>query len=181
MSLTDLTSLASLVSSVAVLVSLLFIGLQIRQSNRNQRSLMQQGRSARNVELLSRLTDPKLSEILCRAFGGETLTDAEYFVLYGYMTAIFWSYEDCFFQFRSGMLDAKSWASDVSALRRLLSNPTYRAVWRAARAAIGDEYRSFLDGVAAEAKHNAPANLPNTLTQYIAEEREALQSPQGRS
>jgi hypothetical protein len=45
MILTDLTSLASLVSSVAVLVSLLFIGLQLRQSNRNQRSLMQQGRS----------------------------------------------------------------------------------------------------------------------------------------
>ena len=64
MSLGDLASLASLVSSVAVLVSLLFLGFQMRQSNRNQRSLMQQGRSDRNVDLLSRLTDPKLSEIL---------------------------------------------------------------------------------------------------------------------
>jgi hypothetical protein len=60
----SLADLASLASSVAVVVSLLFLGLQIRQTNRNQRSLMQQGRSARNVELLSRLSDPRVSD--CR-------------------------------------------------------------------------------------------------------------------
>jgi hypothetical protein len=44
--------------------------------------------------------------------------------------------------------------------------------------AIGDEYRSFLDGIAAESRPNAPVNLVNTLKQYIAEERESLQSAQ---
>ena len=178
MSLGDLASLASLVSSIAVLVSLLFLGFQMRQSNRNQRSLMQQGRSDRNVDLLSRLTDPKLSEILFRVSGGETLTDAEYFALYGFAAAIFWSYEDSFFQFHSGMLDAKSWASDVATLKRLLSNPAYRAVWMVARGGIGDEYSSFLDGLVASARHNPPVNLLNTLKQYVAEERQASQPSQ---
>src|SRR5690349_24047749 len=113
MSLTDLTTLASLVSSAAVLVSLLFLGLQIRQSTRNQRTLMQQGRSTRNVDLLSRLGDPKVSQTFVRVAQGEELSDTDYFVLYGYMTSVFWSYEDCFFQFRSGTLDSRSWASDV--------------------------------------------------------------------
>ena len=178
MSLGDIASLVSLVSGVAVLVSLLFLGFQMRQSNRNQRSLMQQGRSDRNVDLLSRLTDSKLSEILLRVSGGNTLTDADYFVLYGFAAAVFWSYEDSFFQFHSGMLDAKSWASDVATLKRLLSNPAYRAVWSTARGGIGDEYRSFLDGLAADAKLNAPGDLVNTLKQYIAEERRAHQSSQ---
>jgi hypothetical protein len=176
MSLGDLASLGSLVSSVAVLVSLLFLGFQMRQSNRNQRSLMQQGRSDRNVDLLSRLTDPKLSEILLRVSKGETLADTEYFVLYGFAAAVFWSYEDSFFQFHLGMLDAKSWASDVATLKRLLSNPAYRAVWRAARSGIGDEYRSFLDGLATEAKRDRPINLVNTLRQYIAEEQEGTKN-----
>jgi hypothetical protein len=48
----SLADLASLASSLAVVVSLVFLGLQIRQSNRNQRSLMQQGRSARNVAIV---------------------------------------------------------------------------------------------------------------------------------
>ena len=178
MSLTDLASLASLVSGIAVLVSLLFVGLQIRQANRNQRSLMQQGRSVRNVDLLSRLSDPKLGDIMLRVAKGETLADAEYYMLYGYMASVFWSYEDCFFQFHSGTLDAKSWASDVATLKRLLSNPAYRAVWRAVRDALGDEYRSFLDRLAAEARHNAPGNLVKILTEYIAEERQALKDAQ---
>jgi hypothetical protein len=174
MNLADLASFAGLLSSAAVLVSLLFVGVQIRQSNRNQRSLMQQGRSTRNVDLLSRLTDPKLTAVLLRVFRGETVTDAEYLVLYGYIASVFWSYEDCFLQFRSGTLDAKSWASDVATLKRLLSNPAYRGVWRAARNAMADEYKSFLDGVAAEAKDKAPVDVPNILRQYIAEENEAL-------
>ena len=156
----SLADLASLASSVAVVVSLLFLGLQIRQSNRNQRSLMQQGRSARNVELLSRLSDPRVSDVISRAANGETLTDQDCFVLYGYMTSVFWSYEDCFFQFHLGMLDPKSWASDGATLKRLLGNPAYRAVWRFARGGIGDEYRSFLDGLAAESRHNVRPICP---------------------
>ena len=173
MSLTDLASLGSLLSSVAVLVSLIFLGLQIRQANRNQRSLMQQGRSARNVDLLCHLTDPKLSEILLRVSAGETLPDADYYALYGYMAAVIWSYEDNFFQFRSGTLDAKSWASDRLTLKRLLGNPAYRAVWRAVREGIGEDYRTFLDGIAAEARGKGAMNVAGILKQYIAEEREA--------
>ncbi len=117
---------------------------------------------------------------MLRVSKGETLTDTDYFVLYGYMASVIWSYEDCFFQFHSGMLDAKSWASDVTTLRRLLGNPAYRAVWRFARGGIGEEYRSFLDGLAAEARQNAvPVSLVDTLKQYIAEERQALQASPG--
>ena len=174
MNLADLALIASLLSSVAVLVSLLFVGLQIRQSNRNQRSLMQQGRSARNVDLLSRLTDPKLSELLLRALRGETATDSEYLVLYGYIASVFWSYEDSFLQFRSGTLDARSWSSDVATLKRLLKNPVYRAIWRAAREAMATEYQSFIDGVVTDARQNIPVDVPNVLRQYIAEERNAV-------
>src|SRR5260370_29610368 len=122
----SLADLALLASSVAVVVSLLFLGQQIRQSNRNQRSLRQQGRRTRNVEPLSRLSDPRVSDVISRAANGETLTDQDCFVLYSYMTSVFWSYEDCFFQFHLGMLDPKSWASDGTILRRLFGKPACR-------------------------------------------------------
>ena len=175
----SLADIASLASSVAVLVSLLFLAVQVRQSNRNQRSLMQQGRTTRNVDLLFRLADPNLANLWARVSDCEELQDAEYYMLYGYMASVFWSYEDSFFQFRSGMLDARSWASDLATLKRLLSNPAYRAVWTAVRSAIGDEYRSFLDGLVVEARRNPPPpKLAHILKQYITEEREALQKSQ---
>jgi hypothetical protein len=175
----SLADIASLASSVAVLVSLLFLAVQVRQSNRNQRSLMQQGRTTRNVDLLFRLADPALSKLWARVSTSGTLEDAEYYMLYGYMASVFWSYEDSFFQFRAGMLDPSSWASDLATLKRLLSNPAYRAVWTAVRSAIGDEYRSFMDGLVVEARQNPPPpNLAHILKRYIAEEREALQRSQ---
>ena len=146
----SVADLASLASSVAVVASLLFLGLQIRQSNRNQRSLMQQGRSARHVELLSRLSDPRVSDVISRGASGESLSDQDCFILYGYLTSVFSSYEDGFFQFRLGVLDAQSWASDGNTLKRILGNPAYRAVWRFMRGGMGNKYRSFLDGLAAE-------------------------------
>jgi hypothetical protein len=173
MNLGDFSSLANLASNLAVLVSLLFLGLQVRQANRNQRSLMQQGRSGRNVELLTRLSEPGLAKLMSRVAGNEEFTDAEYYQLYGYMTSVFWSYEDCFLQFRAGMLDAQSWSSDNATLKRLLANPVYRAVWRAARGALGEEYRSFVDGLASEARPGAQISMANVLRQYIAEEKQA--------
>jgi len=173
MNLGDFSSVTTLASNLAVLVSLLFLGLQVRQGNRNQRSLMQQGRTGRNVELLTRLTEPGLAKLMSRAAGNEELTDAEYYQLYGYMTSVFWSYEDCFLQFRAGMLDAQSWSSDNATLKRILANPVYRAVWKAARGALGEDYRNFVDALASESRSSTPFNMPNVLRQYIAEERQA--------
>src|SRR5438128_8677488 len=78
----SLADLASLASSVAVVVSLLFLGQQIRQFNRNQRSVMQQARSARTVKLVSRLSDARISDVISRGANGETVTDQACFVLY---------------------------------------------------------------------------------------------------
>jgi flagellar biosynthesis/type III secretory pathway M-ring protein FliF/YscJ len=57
MSLSDLAALGSFISGVAVLASLVFLFFQmrqmteqVRQSERNQRALMQQGRSMRGME-----------------------------------------------------------------------------------------------------------------------------------
>ena len=178
MSLTDFAAVGSLVSGVAVLFSLLVVGIQIGQSNRNQRSLMQQGRSVRNVELLMKLTEPRLAGIMVRLLGGDEVTDEEFISYYGFAAAVFWSYEDSFLQFKAGMLDSKGWDSDVLTLKGLLSNPAYRAVWRAVRDSIGGGYKAFVDGVVAEAKNSAPRRTAAVLKQYFSEEMAARhQSP----
>jgi hypothetical protein len=92
MSLTDLAAVGNFVSGVAVVFSFIFLALQLRQANRNQRSLMQQGRSNR-----TRFTDPKMTDIILRAFHGDPdMTDAEYFAFYSVAGAIFVNYEDSF-------------------------------------------------------------------------------------
>jgi hypothetical protein len=55
MKLSDLASIGSLISSAAVLISLVYLALQIRQAERNQRALIHQGRASRMIALTASL------------------------------------------------------------------------------------------------------------------------------
>ena len=124
MSLSDLAAIGSFVSAVAVVFSIVFLALQVRQANRNQRSLIQQARTGRNVEYLHKMADPPISELLAQAEADpESLGPAKIWSLYGYGAAVFWSYEDSYMQFKAGTLHAGSWHSDLATLQRILAFP----------------------------------------------------------
>lgn len=58
MSLSDLASIGTLVGGVAVLISLVYLSLQIRQTERNQRALINQGAMARDTVMVAMLPQP---------------------------------------------------------------------------------------------------------------------------
>jgi hypothetical protein len=55
MNLSVLATLTGVVSAVSVLISLLLLKRQIRQSEKNQRALIQQGRAGRSADIVMRL------------------------------------------------------------------------------------------------------------------------------
>src|SRR5215469_13035796 len=78
MSLSDLASLGSFVSGVAVLASLVFlyfqlrqIGLQVKQAEKNQQASIRQARVTRGVEMLrANQTDPLFLEAQTKLITG---------------------------------------------------------------------------------------------------------------
>ena len=72
MSLSELAGIASVLSSAAVCGTLIYLALQIQQSDRNQRTLLQQATSARNMESLWKFGDPHYAPIVARVWNGET-------------------------------------------------------------------------------------------------------------
>ena len=74
MSLMDLASIGSFMSGVAVVVSLVYLALQVRQAQKNQRALMQQGRAARICDLLLRLSEPSMASTYRKALRGEEIS-----------------------------------------------------------------------------------------------------------
>lgn len=171
MSLSDLAAVGSLISGIAVFLSFIFLALQLRQANRNQRSLMQQARTARNVEILLKMADPDTSEVLAQANTNcAAMNDARIWSFYGFGAAVFWSYEDCFMQFRAKTLDPSSWASDVATLERLVAYPPYRAVWKMARDGMGGDYRDYVDSLMDKVPSDASRSLTDVFKACIAEE-----------
>ncbi|HVN02065.1 MAG TPA: hypothetical protein VMT68_17830 [Caulobacteraceae bacterium] len=173
MSLSDLASIGSFVSGVAVVVSFAFLALQMRQTNANQKSLMQQGRSARTVDMLMKMSEPGLSETIINAFDGGPGERARVFAFYSFACACFWNYEDSFLQFRAKRLDARGWATDELTLRGLLGNPAYRAVWRMARAGMNADYRDYLDRLMRDVQPSEPRDVAEVWRAYFNEERGA--------
>jgi hypothetical protein len=171
MSLSDLAAIGSFVSGIAVFFSFFFLALQLRQANRNQKALMQQGRTGRNVEILLKLADPFMSATISEAdSAGAALEDSKIWSFYGFAAAVFWSYEDSFLQFQSKTLDLSSWESDVATLRRLVAAPPYRAVWKMAREGMSGDYRDYIDGLISDVPGNVSRNLTDQYKAFIAEE-----------
>ena len=171
MSLSDLAAVGSFVSGMAVVISFVFLAFQIRQANRNQKSLMQQGRTARNVDILLKLTDSYMSETIAEADTNcATLSPAKIWAFYGLAGSVFWTYEDSFLQFRADTLDARSWASDVTTIRRLLGYLPYRVAWKMAREGMSGEYRDYVDSIVREVKCDTSRNLTELWKTFVTHE-----------
>lgn len=171
MSLSGLASIGTFVSGIAVVFSFLFLALQLRQANRNQRSLIQQGRTARNVEILLSMSDPFMSQIIAEAdMNCAALNPANVWAFYGFAGAIFWTYEDSFNQFHAKTLDRTTWESDATILKRLMAYPAYRVAWKMARDGMSGPYRNYVDTLMQGTKSDTSQTFADLFKAYVSHE-----------
>jgi hypothetical protein len=151
MSLADLASLGNFVSGVAVLISLVYLALQVRQAQVNQRTLIQQGRAARTVDAAFRLAEEQNARILLKGNAGEEdMSVAEYLRYAQLFRAVTLGVEDTFFQHEHGTLTGAAFESTVLATRSVLALPGFRAQWRASRHQYEPSFTRFIDRLLAE-------------------------------
>ena len=171
MSIPELASITTVISGIAVVFSLVFLALQVRQSNRNQRSLIQQGRTDRMVEIMLRMTDRHVGETVEVAHTNcAKMNAAQIWCFYGFAGSIFWTFEDSYLQLQANTLDTSSWQSDETTLRRLLAFPAYRVVWKLARDGMGPRFRNYIDSIVRDIDSDGPENLSSLWSTYAAEE-----------
>jgi hypothetical protein len=171
MSLSDLASIGSFVSAVAVVVTLVFLTLQMRQTNRNQRALMQQGRSTRLAESVLKMAESEMSARYMRGtVADRSMTEAEIWSYLQMVMAQHINWEDSFLQHRAGLLDAVSWSTDAAALRRTCMFPGSRAIWRLVGPNFGASYGAYVDRLLSETSVHSP-DLVADWTAALDQER----------
>jgi hypothetical protein len=175
MSLSDLASIGSFVSGLAVVVSFAFLGLQIRQNNRNQRSLIQQGRADHSAALMLRLIEPSLQASMIRGRAGDlTMEPAQVDAFVRAWTATFSLWEDDFLQRRAGTIDRASQAAAEVTHRVMLSYPGCRAAWKTVRGQYAGGFGDYLDAVVHDTPLTAPPDVAATWKAFVAEEQAGL-------
>src|SRR5262245_52134940 len=124
MSLSDLASLGSFVSGAAVLASLVFLFLQMRQMTQNQRALMHQGMTSRVTEVSRWIAEPHMADLLSRVDAVETqFTRVELRQLQSFLNAALNSLRDTFRQHRAGLGDPGMLDAAQQAAKSILAQP----------------------------------------------------------
>jgi hypothetical protein len=164
MTLSDLASIGSLISGVAVLISLIYLGLQMRQNSRHSQALIQQGRASRTMEILTRWAEFDWSDGMEACMSGlpeVNPRDLRRFI--ALMRAYFVNYEDSFLQHREGLLEGVAFATVEAALRATMTGPGHRAAWKVVRAAFDRTFQEYMDRVIAE---TTQASFTSTLDRW---------------
>jgi hypothetical protein len=160
MSLSDLASLGSFVSGFAVLTSLIYLALQVRQTERNQQISIRHSRVSRTVELHLALADPALADAWLHGSGSpQEITQTELSQFTNLCRAHFFHFEDSFYQREEGLLNDDAFETVVAGARLLARSPGFRAAWRIARPNFGGRFLGFMDGVVAGSAVEPPVDL----------------------
>src|SRR5215469_18244185 len=131
MTLSDLASIGSLVSGMAVLMSLVYLSLQNRQLVTNQRALMNQGVVNRSSDTFKWLAEPHMSDLISRMIDGETgFTGTELTQIRMRLRNTMVSVRDTYVQHKSGLVDEITFESALGSVRSLLAQPVIRALWK---------------------------------------------------
>jgi hypothetical protein len=160
MSLSVLASLGSFVSGFAVLISLIYLALQVRQTERNQQISIRHSRASRIVELHLALADPGVASAwLHGSQSPQEISQTELSQFINLCRALFFHFEDSFYQREEGLLNDAAFETVVAGARLSARSPGWRAAWRMARPNFGGRFLAFMDGVVAASAVESPLDL----------------------
>jgi hypothetical protein len=152
MTLADLASISGIVSSLAVCGTLIYLALQIRQTDRNQRTLLQQGASARNMESVWKFGEPHNADVVARVWKGETdFTDTQATQLTYLLRASLLGFQDQFLLNKMSLVHSTQNDTQERAIRRVLSAPAFRALWTITAAGYAPEFASYINALLKDA------------------------------
>ena len=151
MSLSDLASLGSFLSGVAVVVSLIYLALQVRHAEKTQRALMHQARTERIVNASLACMHNDIAEMATKMVNGAELSPREIMQAHYYVRTQVVVVEDALWQHEAGFLDRESTDTAVLNFQRVMLFPAARAAWLLQRPQLTPSVRDRFDKIVAEA------------------------------
>ena len=162
MSLSDLASVGSLVSGAAVLISLIYLALQVRQTERNQQASIRHSRVSRIVEIqLAQAVSGVAQAWDHGAQSPDQITQAELSQFLSLTRALFFHFEDSYYQHKEGLLNEDAFEMVLAGTRAVARFPGIRVAWKTIRHGYGGAFLNFMDDVVARASFEPAARTPS--------------------
>lgn len=123
-----ISAVAELLAAIGVIVSLIFVGLQLKKSNAEARSATMQATTDSEIMMVATLT--RYADTWNKVNTGQDLEgDTEFRRGVLLFNLLMIDYENRFHQFQAGNLVGRSWSTRLSMLDTLVTLPIYES-WR---------------------------------------------------
>ena len=157
MSLDQLANIAEIIAAVLVIVSLIYVGLQIRQNTEASRLTAAQAYTDSYIALLSSVvTTPNLTNVMHRGLADlSTLDDDETVQFVTFMDQVCLMYQSFFYQRERGVLNRPLFNMATNAMIDLLAAPGMHQYWATRRHWYDQEFQAYLDNLLSTAETKA--------------------------
>ena len=141
-----------ILASVGVILSLIFVGLQIQQSREIAIADIYQQRTALLLQQLSLVIPPEeIHKAWRKERAGELLSPDDEFAIYIRTAARIAYWENNHFQYQIGLLAEEQWNASKNAIRIAVMGPTFLDVWEIERGQVRKSFADAIDEIVAEA------------------------------
>jgi hypothetical protein len=151
MVLSDVASIGSAISGLAVTASLIYVGIQTKQNVRHTRALIHQGTAARTTNILLGFMNAEIVSAWIEGNGGTATPELIRQRQFHYHCGIVMiAMEDYFSQHEDGLLSDEQFSRGRETFRGVLKEPGLRAYWlrqRAVMAEAAPRYCAFIDSL----------------------------------
>ena len=129
----------------AVVISLVYLALQIRTQNMESRLAAMHEISVGFRDSISTFTDPQMAELFTRVNSAEEpLTDTEMLQLIVGVQRIFRVWEEAYGQYLRGRLDPDIWEAMIRQYSSYLAAPAFQRVWELRRKYYNRDFCKFV-------------------------------------
>lgn len=149
MTLDDINAWLTLVANIGVLVGIVFLIVELRQSTRATRlQTASEYESAEREFLLFVAGNPDFAEIIDKSVKGEQLTDLERFRQSTFFRASLRNWQTALVQYELGALSEPVWKAQLRFMEDLMRNdPAIGDFWRANQRVFTDDLNRLIASI----------------------------------
>jgi hypothetical protein len=141
-------AIGEIVGASAVVISLFYLGMQIRGQNRETRLAAMHEINSAFRESYSAFNDGEIADIFVRGNANfQSLTDAEKVRLFATVNPLLKVLEEAFWQHKQGRLDEELWYPMARQFSFFLSAGSLQQAWKQRRSHYNDSFQEFVEGL----------------------------------